>query len=216
MANDPQIKIAPILDRRVVDLSKLPPAPGPGDVSIDPADEGQHPNLPDDELRTEVAEFSQRVVLELQRLAKERAAGGTTPGTGGTGVDGAGFEVVFIKTSGPDDPPTRPPFPADDSHRQTANYVPAGWSDDPPARTRAEAIWAMTRTIDKGADEWSQFSRIILWSGPIGIPGEDGEDGSGVEYVFAVTSARIESLNPELWPDNDWAFDRPGTRNISL
>ena len=93
------------------------------------------------------------------------------------GSDGSGLEFVFQRTA-TDTSPAAIITPAD--QLLLPNYVPSGWSDNPPTATSTKQfLWASVRTGTINA--WSEFGAPLLWA-------VQGADGSGLEFVFQRTA----------------------------
>ena len=73
--------------------------------------------------------------------------------------------------------------------------------------TTALTIWA--RHIDRSLNEGGRSSEDVTTAEA--IAGSGGEDGLGVEYIFAVTTSPTIPANQR--PLNTWGFDDPQTRN---
>ena len=67
-----------------------------------------------------------------------------------------------------------------------------GWTDHPSGISETYPIEAVIiRTKDSGV--WSAYSNPTIWS----MWGEDGMDGDGVEYIFAVAATNETSIDPD-------------------
>ena len=80
--------------------------------------------------------------------------------------------------------------------------------------------WMAERTLDKYVEEggavgnnWEEPVIVARWSedGTDGVAGADGQDGAGVEYIFARTATASIPANQR--PLNSWGFDSPSSRN---
>jgi len=137
------------------------------------------------------------------------------------GEDGLGVEYIFTRT-------TDPTLTRDKHPLNTWKYDEPGtvggqtWTDNVvsvDATTRF--LWQASRRVtgqpNTGDDvpaDWTLPVIISSWGsgrkGDQGIPGADGEDGQGFEYIFAVTNNRTLPLNQR--PLDTWLFDAGGTR----
>ena len=67
-----------------------------------------------------------------------------------------------------------------------------GWTDHPSGISETYQIEAVSiRTKDNGT--WSSYSNPTIWS----MWGEDGIDGDGVEYIFAVAAENETAVDPQ-------------------
>ena len=100
------------------------------------------------------------------------------------GVDGSGYEFIFIRTAG--QAPAQPV--ATTPQREQNDYIPDGWSDNPPAPTPTEpVVWWCGR---KGSNlSWGQWAPVRVWT-------RFGEDGRGVEFIFRATSTDAAPARP--------------------
>ena len=134
---------------------------------------------------------------------------------GADGDDGAGVEYVFRTTT----TTTRPSSPSN-----SWGYDSPGspWQDGAPALSSTNKyLWRSERQVlgvpSRGAsvsDSWSTPVIVGTW----GDNGEDGSDGNGIEFIFAVASTTQVTrsgttyrLNSRYRPSNTWGFDSPGT-----
>ncbi len=157
-----------------------------------------------------------------------RGAQGLQGLPGRDGQDGVGVELIF-RRSATNRRPATPRSTAD--QRQSSDYVPEDWSDDPVGVTPAEPYeWVSERRGRAGA--WSAFTAPTLWAryardgapgrpgrpGRTGLPGRDGQDGPGLEFIFRLTATPIRPATPRTTaaqrriddhvPDN-WSDDAP-------
>ena len=96
------------------------------------------------------------------------------------GMDGPGFEIVFIRTSSAIAPSRISTTPAQRRQNQFRPTSPAGVTLDPVGPSAFLPVeWAAVRTGTSG--NWSEFSAWALFS-------RYGIDGSGIEYVYRRTS----------------------------
>lgn len=75
---------------------------------------------------------------------------------------------------------------------------PDGWTDNPQGVTsKFVNEWVSVRVKD--GETWSIWSEPILWS----HYGDNGTDGDGVEYIFAISQTKqAPTDNPHDWYDN--------------
>lgn len=75
---------------------------------------------------------------------------------------------------------------------------PAGWTDNPQGVTsKFVNEWVSVRVKD--GEIWGIWSEPILWS----HYGDNGTDGDGVEYIFAISQTKqAPADNPHDWYDN--------------
>ena len=75
---------------------------------------------------------------------------------------------------------------------------PAGWTDNPQGVTQNFVNeWVSVRVKD--GETWGIWSEPILWS----HYGDNGTDGDGVEYIFAISQTKqAPTDNPHDWYDN--------------
>ena len=176
-------------------------------------------------------------------FAKFGADGATgAPGEDGTdGSSGEGVEFIFRRTTNN----TAPDTPSGDN--------PASWTDNPTGVDSTNKFeWVSSRTRAAGSSTWSDWSSpgvFALFSedgatgakgdkgdtGDTGNTGDPGTDGSGVEFVFQLTSTSTaptaigssdedttaDNNVPSGWTDNptgvsssmpyEWASTRTGT-----
>ena len=104
----------------------------------------------------------------------------------------------------------RPPERAMDNWRYDQPVAP--WQDNAPSLTadqpfllRDERPVPVDVEVGDAVDGQWIGAAII---GHYGVDGTAGEDGSGVEFVYALTAAGQVGNNQ--MPDNNWLFDRPG------
>ena len=113
---------------------------------------------------------------------------------GKAGTDGNSIEFIYYQTNDPDEDNV----PAPDNIKED-EYVPKykGWTDS-PSGVNEEFQWeyfALRRKVD---GSWSNWSEPALWS----KYGVNGQDGDGVEYVYARTNS--ETTKPTLTIPSDW------------
>ena len=130
---------------------------------------------------------------------------GAAGADGNDGADGIGIEFIFAKTS-----TTTAPSAPSNSWGYDSPISP--WQDSAPALDATDMfLWSAQRTVvgspetgDAVSDTWST-SVIVGRFGEDGIIGADGEDGLGLEWIFAKTST---TAAPSA-PSNSWGYDSP-------
>lgn len=122
---------------------------------------------------------------------------------GDNGADGSNIEFIYklVATREDKDKPAKP-----DNKPKVDDYVPTGWTDNPQGISEEmKAEYMCQRKKEPTDTEWSDWHGPILWASW----GEDGNDGDGIEYIFAITQdygkTAIEgklpkSTDPELAP----------------
>lgn len=87
---------------------------------------------------------------------------------------------------------------------------PAGWTDNPQGVTsKFVNEWVSVRVKD--GETWGIWSEPILWS----HYGDNGTDGDGVEYIFAISQTKqAPTDNPHDWYDN--AASKADTKHESF
>lgn len=148
-----------------------------------------------------------------------------TGADGDNGADGETIEFIYkqAKTREQADMPNNPNGELGTSPTNTAlhefdkiekGFVPLGWTDHPQGISREmKAEYMCSHT--KNGNMWGEWVGPVLWSSW----GEDGMDGDGIEYIYAVTSeygadnivgSLPKSTNPLLkdhWQDNEiWDY----------
>ena len=116
--------------------------------------------------------------------------------------DGVTVEYIYIRTTVEDDLVAPTTTTLQDA---TDDFVPAGYTDMPQGVNDTWPYeWIAERTGISG--NWGKFNVPVLqWRiGQQGLPGLEGEDGEGFEYIFAVTDGSTPSA-----PNNTWGFDEP-------
>ncbi|MCY4028126.1 MAG: hypothetical protein OXH75_17660 [Acidobacteria bacterium] len=137
------------------------------------------------------------------------------------GQDGLSFEYVFAAYAGSSVPADLRPdddWGYDRPGTRTSGQNSLTWTDGAPSLTAsAPNLFRSERRIagqpaagDAVADDWSE-PVIVGRFGEEGVPGADGEDGRGYEYIFAIHSGQTVAVNQ--LPENDWGFDEPEIRN---
>jgi hypothetical protein len=107
---------------------------------------------------------------------------------GKAGTDGNSLEFIYYLTNDPDkdNVPTPYNYPEDE-------YVPKhqGWTDSPRG-VDEEYQWEYFALRRKSNNSWSNWSVPALWSNY----GVNGQDGDGVEYIYARTNS--ENIKPDI------------------
>ena len=104
------------------------------------------------------------------------------------GVDGTDVEWIFKRSLAEKDKPSRPT-----ASENVADYVPAGWTDDPTGPDINNPFeWSCKREKKNGV--WGAFSDVYLWS-------KWGKDGKETESVYAQT--KILATPSYTWSDVD-------------
>ena len=136
---------------------------------------------------------------------------------GEDGEDGDGIEYIFARTASPSIPANQRPS---NDWGYDAGGTASGllWTDGGQSLTTAfPYLWRSQRDIEGAPEDDADVTDT--WSSPVivgrfgsdgtdGI-GQDGDDGSGVEYIFTRRSSA--SLPSSRRPSNSWGFDSPGT-----
>ena len=133
------------------------------------------------------------------------------------GEDGDGIEYIFARTASPSIPANQRPS---NDWGYDAGGTASGllWTDGGQSLTTVlPYLWRSQRDIEGAPEDDSEVTDT--WSSPVivgrygtdGIEGigQDGDDGSGVEYIFTRRSSA--SLPSSRRPSNSWGFDSPGT-----
>ena len=121
---------------------------------------------------------------------------------GDNGADGDAIEFIYFRTADNTIVPDRPGGMSDPDY-QKSDFTPEAyiggedtgekWKDHPLGIEKGfRCEWMSQRTKDSATGLWGAFSDVAPWS----RWGEDGMDGDGIEYIFAVTKdLSQESLN---------------------
>ncbi len=94
-----------------------------------------------------------------------------------------------------------------------ANILNNGWTDHPQGISETQRYeYISTRTYDTSTKTWGAFSEPVIWANW----GHSGEDGDGVEYIFAVYN-NVKNWNdstnydvnndPRTWWNHDLTSD---------
>lgn len=143
---------------------------------------------------------------------------GTDGVPGADGVDGYGREFIFAKTSTITVPTSQYPSNSwgfDDGGTRGG----LTWTDGAPDLDSDDPfLWRCERDVSgtpaDGAavtDDWSAPALVGRY-GIDGVPGADGADAFGIEYIFARTAGSVSSIPSSQRPSNSWGYDQPTTR----
>lgn len=118
------------------------------------------------------------------------------------GEDGKSIEYIFTRTQEYEAPNTPVGENIDD-------FVPSGWTGD-PVGPDGNLPYEWTSKRVKSGNVWNVYSSPSLWSKYSfdGTPGEDGKDGSGVEYIYTRTESEDRSKLPAV-PPASTPYDDP-------
>lgn len=146
---------------------------------------------------------------------------------GNPGVDSKSQEYIYFlcdefgKTfTGDENPATwisnKPNYQTDDYPfigTAGTNVLDNGWTDHPQGISETQRYeYISTRTYDTSTKTWGAFSEPVIWANW----GHSGEDGDGVEYIFAVynnvknwndSTNYDESNDPRTWWNHDLTSD---------
>ena len=140
------------------------------------------------------------------------------PVAGADGEDGVGAEYVFTRTATATLATSK--YPNNSWGYDSPDIIDGQlWYDSAPSvNATSPYLWRSERAVEgvpaTGAavtDTWS----IPVVVGRFGGDGADGEDGSGIEYVFTKTSTSTFSSTTK-YPSNLWGYDSPGTSDGQL
>ncbi len=126
---------------------------------------------------------------------------------------GSGLEYIFSKYSAGVLPENRYPSNgwAFDNPGTVNGQV---WSDGAPALDAANSFLFMSQRRIRGATvvagQWS-VPVVVAILDTDGVPGADGSDPMGYEYIFTAHSSDLLPANQ--FPLDSWVFDMPGTVN---
>lgn len=134
------------------------------------------------------------------------------------GTDQADREYIYARTKG-----KRPNTPERHDGDNEDGYIPpqdqetgAKWHDNPQGigYDSENNLWTdewMCIRTKKTDDTWNDWAGPILWS----HYGDNGTDGDGVEYIFAVSQTKqAPADNPQKWYDN--AASKADTKHESF
>ncbi len=74
--------------------------------------------------------------------------------------------------------------------------------------------WRFTARVESTSGRLSPGVSIDATLGAVDVTGGDGEDGLGVEYVFASSADGAAITGAENLPDPDWNYDIPALRTV--
>ena len=106
--------------------------------------------------------------------------------SGPNGADGDNIEFVYKRAHKRTDPVPAKPTGTTESEAEAQGWTDhplgiVGDSDNPENNWRVEYMCQHIK--DPDTKQWGEFTEPILWASW----GEDGNDGDGIEYIFAVT-----------------------------
>ena len=107
------------------------------------------------------------------------------------GATGGLSEWIYRATNSSTAPTT--PTTTDAQKRQL-DFVPSGWSDDPP--TSGTYIWVSTRKRSVATDPFSDFSAPSPFRGPRGFTGSRGPAGPAAPRVWSLLFEKSVDDNP--------------------
>ena len=81
----------------------------------------------------------------------------------------------------------------------------------PPARGRGTACTRAHTSSNANKPSGSATANTNTHWDILALPGLDGEDGRGLEHIFAVTASTVTAVPSSQRPLNSWGFDRPGS-----
>lgn len=105
---------------------------------------------------------------------------------GDNGADGDNIEFVYKRAHKRTDPVPSRPTGTTEAEAEAQGWTDhplgiVGDSDNPDENWRVEYMCQHIK--DPDTKQWGEFSEPILWASW----GEDGNDGDGIEYIFAIT-----------------------------
>lgn len=146
-------------------------------------------------------------------IVKTNSTGGTytwskplciTGEKGDNGADGDSIEYIYFRTADNTIVPDRPGGMSDPDYQKPdftpevyINGIDKGekWKDHPfGIEEDFRCEWMSQRTKDSATGLWGAFSDVAPWS----RWGEDGIDGDGIEYIFAITSEMTEQAKNSI------------------
>lgn len=146
-------------------------------------------------------------------IVKTNSTGGTytwskplciTGEKGDNGADGDAIEFIYFRTADNTIIPDRPGGMSDPDY-QKPDFTPEAyikgidtgekWKDHPLGITEDfKSEWVSQRTKGPTTGLWGAFTQVAPWS----RWGEDGIDGDGIEYIFAITSEMTEQAKNSI------------------
>ena len=146
-------------------------------------------------------------------IVKTNSTGGTytwskplciTGEKGDNGADGDSIEFIYFRTADNTIIPDRPDGMGDPDY-QKPDFIPEAyingidtgekWKDHPLGITdEFKSEWVSQRTKDSTTGLWGAFTQVANWS----RWSEDGIDGDGIEYIFAITSEMTEQAKNSI------------------
>ncbi len=158
--------------------------------------------------RRELSGLPQRREAVAANWSSPRIVGrwGSSGGGGSDGSPAPGREFIYARTA----TATAPSLPDND---WGFDEPESPWSDGSPGVNAANPfLWESSRAIsgtpatgDAVSDNWDA-PIVIGHFGADGVAGSDGDDGNGIEFIFAVTRGTTAPGTP---PSNSWGFDQP-------
>ena len=103
-------------------------------------------------------------------------------------TDGAGIEFIYRRTTTNSRPPTPVTDSTDDS---TDDFVPTNWTDDITGVNQTNSYEWVSKRVGS-TEDWGKFQIPQL----LALFSEDGEDGVGIEYVYARTQNETAPSTP--------------------
>ena len=150
-------------------------------------------------------EFSTPGIFSRWAADGDKGDTGDPGAQGEPGADGRGIEFIFklmADASIPSAPQTN------NAQDATDDFVPDGWTDDPTGVDVENMFeYASSRTGTTG--NWGKFSTPYLFANysEDGEPGTDGNDGSGIEFIFQVLASPVPPSAPQTTPAQDATDD---------
>ena len=150
-------------------------------------------------------EFSTPGIFSRWAADGDKGDTGDPGAQGEPGADGRGIEFIFklmADASIPSAPQTN------NAQDATDDFVPDGWTDDPTGVDVENMFeYASSRTGTTG--NWGKFSTPYLFANysEDGEPGTDGNDGSGIEFIFQVLASSVPPSAPQTTPAQDATDD---------
>ncbi len=136
-------------------------------------------------------------------------ADGKKGDNGADGANGKDIEYVYLRSNNPTTPDIVDK--SGSAEYQQDDYLPSTsdgrkWTDNPTGVTETDRYEFMAiRTKEGGAGgtggKWGKFSNVTLWS----AFGEKGQDGDGVEYIFARTKTVDKPALNYTYSDNPYS-----------
>ena len=134
---------------------------------------------------------------------------------GDDGTSGVGYEFIFAATNTSLIEQSKRPLNTW-GYDQPVAVDGLTWHDAAPGIGSTTPILWMSQRVVEGTPAVGE-AVTALWRTPRIIgrygqgDGQDGNDGAGIEYIFAATAT--ESLDTNQRPLNNWSYDRPSIVN---